>query len=191
MIKIERGIFLHIPKTGGTWLSEYLEESKMVRKKTLLSHGNGTQIEDQKQNDVVFCFVRHPLTWLRSYWQCKQDVVKDRRGGSIDSIVDLPFNEFIDLVIRDLPGYVTSFFNGFTNYCHFVGKQEQMRDDACNLFDMMRIRYNKQLLFNKPRSNVLKSEQKYTIEQAIKIMELEKIMVERYNYNYIPLDVIL
>lgn len=189
MIRIKNGIFLHIPKTGGTWLRKYFEEAGMVISQTELAHTNGSQIEDQSQHEVVFCFVRHPLTWLRSYWQCKQ-YIPDRRGGDIDTIVDQPFWKFIDCFISLMPGFISSFFAGYTEYSHFVGKQETLREDLVNLFRYARIPYDRGLLFGKPNENVILSNERYTVDQALKIMELEKEMVDKYDYNYLPMRLI-
>jgi len=190
MIKINKGIFLHIPKTGGTWLSNYFRESGMIIEQSELAHINGSQIDVPNRTEVVFCFVRHPLTWLRSWWQCKQKIVKDRRGGPIDKIVDLPFKEFVDRFISDMPGHITGYFDGFTNYSHFVGKQESLREDLIAFFKSANIKYNISLLYNKKNENVIPSTAKYTVEQSLKIMEMEKGMVNRYEYNYIPTDII-
>ena len=162
----------------------------MILERTRLGHINGSKIENQAQNELVFCFVRHPLTWLRSYWQCKQQVVRDRRGGSIDTIVDFPFNTFVDLFIRDLPGYISAFFAGYTDYSHFVGKQENLREDLNCLLKYLHISYNSQILFDRPRENVIPSVAKFTIPQALKIMELEQPIIQKFKYNYIPMEVI-
>lgn len=192
MIRIQNGVFLHIPKTGGTWLSKYFEEAGMILDRTPLGHENGSQIPKKwaRDNPISFCFVRHPMRWLRSYWQCKQEVVLDRLGGPIDTIVDLSFNKFIDAVIDMLPGYVTGFFAGYTDYCHFVGKQETLRDDLVNLFRYARIPYNHSLMMSMENDNVIPSTEKYTIAQALKIMELDKKMAEQYDYNYLPMGLI-
>lgn len=194
MVRIQKGIFLHIPKTGGTFVTNYFRETGMLREEVkiekfgrmiYLAHIDGTHITDQAQNDVVFCFVRHPLTWLRSYWQHRQ-FISDRSNGSIDTIVDFPFDDFVEYFIRDLPGYISLFFAGFADYSHFIGKQENLRDDLNHLLKCMRVNYNYHWLFDRPQENVNVSIEKFSMKQALKIMKLEQAMVQRFEYNYIP-----
>lgn len=193
-IQIDKAIFLHIPKTGGTWVTNYFKETGMdhgVEELSRLAHIHGTDLRNiiPYTEDLIFCFVRHPLTWYRSYWQSKQ-VIIDRNGGWIDTIVDLPFQEFIEKILNDYPGYLTGFFTGYTERCRYIGRQENLRNDLDYLLEHLRIPYNRPYLFKRVPDNVVPSSQKYTKKLAFAIMETEKCLVEEYNYNYIPLDTV-
>ena len=193
-VQIDRAICLHIPKTGGTFVRNYFIETK-------LSHGVEVLLERAHMNaeglrntigpteDLIFCFVRHPLTWYRSYWTSKQEI-PDRRGGPMDEIVDLPWNEFIDTVIDKYPRYLSGFYEGYTEICRFIGKQENLRDDLDCLLRYLRIPYNRKYLFKRVPDNVVPSTKKFTINQALAIMEAEKDIVDKYDYDYIPLEVL-
>ena len=189
-IKIKGATFLHIPKTGGTWLSYYFRQAGMVLDESELAHISGAKMSAIDKNEVVFCIVRHPLTWLRSWWQCKQKIVKDRRGVPIDKIVDHEFNKFVELFIKDCPTFINSFFSSYTEYCHFICKQESLREDLEALFKYAKINYDKKKLLSMENVNVIPSIEKYTIEQALKIMEIASGMAKLHGYNYIPLDII-
>lgn len=192
-IQVSKAIFLHIPKTGGTWVTNYFKETNMdhQRKEIELAHMHGRRLREiiGHTEDLVFCFVRHPLTWYRSYWQCRQELVPDRSGGYLDTIVDLPFQEFIEQILKNQPGYLTGFFSGYTERCRFVGKQENLRDDLDNLLRTLRIPYNRPYLFKRVLDNVIPSEEKYSYVLATEIMHAEKHIIETYNYNYLPTDV--
>lgn len=193
-IQIDRAIFLHIPKTGGTWITNYFKETGMdhgVESLAEHAHINGVGLNDiiGPTEDLVFCFVRHPLTWFRSYWQCKQ-ALEPRQGGYLDTIVDQPFNKFIDDILQDFPGYMTNFVSGYTQRCRLIGKQENLRSDLDEILTLLRIDYDRTLIFNKPPVNKIETEEKYTMTQAFSIMKTEKPLIDVYGYNYIPSGVV-
>ena len=91
-----RAIFLHIPKTGGTWVEKVLQqlgiaESSVGHKhadlnRAIFPHGLKEAIpwtfhafirkltgkSTLNESIPVFCFVRHPLTWYESWWKFNQ-----------------------------------------------------------------------------------------------------------------------
>jgi len=202
-IRIDKAIFLHIPKTGGTWVTNYFRETGMIQEEieilresdvtpgykgmVYMAHIAADQLPST--NDLIFCFVRHPLTWYRSYWESKQ-MIPDRSGGYIDEIVDLSFHEFIETIIKTRPGFLTEFYNSYTTGSHLIGKQETLRDDFNNILTLLRVPYNKEPLFERPDENVVPSEQRYTTWQVGEIMRMEKSIINQYGYNYIPSGVV-
>lgn len=186
-IKIKNATFLHIPKTGGTWIRNYFKESNVHYEELGRTHSHCGELKETK--DLIFCFIRHPLTWYRSYWECKQHI-PDRGGGYLDEIVDLSFHEFIKDILQTQPGYLTGFYKGYTECCRFIGKQESLKKDLNSLLKYLRIPYNKSYLCERKKENVVPSDQRYTKELAFAIMKAEKEIIENYNYNYIPMEVI-
>lgn len=96
-IKLKGGaIFLHIPKTGGTWVEKVLQQLRLAEslvghkhadlnraifphglKETIpwISRASLRRLAGQPTCDEsipVFCFVRHPLTWYESWWKFNQ-----------------------------------------------------------------------------------------------------------------------
>lgn len=194
-IQIDRAICLHIPKTGGTFIRNYFQETGMdhgVQKLLEKAHINAyalRQIMEHPIEDLVFCFVRHPLTWYRSYWTSKQKI-PDRRGGWIDDIVDQSWNGFIEQIIAEYPHYLTEFYAGYTEICRFIGKQENLREDLDTVLKFLRIPYRREYIYRRVPDNVVPSTKKYSWIQAKAIMEAEEEIIKRYDYDYIPLDVI-
>ena len=87
--------FLHIPKTGGTWVKAALRECRLldksfghkhadfdrvlnrgkiyIRKRPLLRFKRLGRLlnhyRKEQETPFRFCFVRHPLSWYESYWK--------------------------------------------------------------------------------------------------------------------------
>lgn len=84
-------VFLHIPKTGGNWVTRVLEESNLVAFRFSHKHADlkhltfaGKTWKKRLQNKLryslrkaqfgdqdpyMFCFVRHPLKWYESWFK--------------------------------------------------------------------------------------------------------------------------
>jgi hypothetical protein len=94
-VKLKCGsIFLHIPKTGGKWVTEALSAAGLVDRQVGHIHSDfdqslaGWKVRDQleglmhyiprralnrpESRPYRFCFVRHPLRWYESYWRYMQ-----------------------------------------------------------------------------------------------------------------------
>ena len=198
-IQIDRAIFLHIPKTGGTWVTSYFRETGMshnVEDLEFEAHINGKVIRKLRPNteDLCFCFIRHPLTWYRSYWQMRNflDPTRNSIGGIalLDNLVDLPFHDYIR-ALADLPRpWLTDFFNDYTELCRLIGKQENLRHDLDNILNLLKIPYDRNCLYTKPNQNESKPTITYTNELANLIMNKEEEIIKKFNYGYIPSGVV-
>lgn len=191
--QIPGAIFLHIPKCGGTWVRNYFSETKLTIREIEPEHINAHVIRTKidPTEDLICCFVRHPLTWYCSYWQHRQVLINNRSGGPIDQYVDQSFSDFIESVLSNLPSYITNFFNGFLNRCRTIGKQEALRDDLNSILTLLRIPYNKDYLYQRPYENTTQPTVKYPTSLALEVMKQEEEIINRFNYNYIPSQVLL
>lgn len=84
------GVFLHLPKTGGTWVTSALEDMGLIRCHFAAKHADmeramhclrdapgryveavfkaGPLWQRRVRRGFKFCFVRHPLSWYESWW---------------------------------------------------------------------------------------------------------------------------
>lgn len=125
---IDGSVHLHIPKTGGNWVAEVLEESGLAdhyedhthahfeRHLYAGRHGSGrdllrevwrlTRLRMRKADYVAearktfrFCFVRNPITWWESWFRHKTD-----RGWNPNGTVNDPTDWHVCLPISGIQG---------------------------------------------------------------------------------------
>lgn len=133
--------FLHIPKTGGTWVSQALpaagvpvRELARASPGVVAAHAGLAETEDHADR-FTFAFVRHPLDWWRSFWGHRMRV-----GWEPDHVIDSracseDFDEFIAQVVEHLPGHLNERFCRYVGPpeapISFVGRFETLVDDLC------------------------------------------------------------
>jgi hypothetical protein len=135
--------FLHVPKTGGTWVVKALTQAgvpvvppEVDNNRPQVRAGHATLADLEEYSDLfTIAFVRHPLSWWRSYWGYRM-----RRGwddGQGDKIIQLArsdnFDDFIELVIENLPGHLNRLYSRYVGPpeqpISFVGRYESLTDD--------------------------------------------------------------
>jgi len=138
----ERVIFYAVPKTGSSWCVRALPGL------TLVGAHHGTPADVPKEDRAArfqFCFVRHPLDWLRSFW-CDRIQSFGRTGPNTkallaagpafyppDHLLAPTFDGFCRNVVNAYPrGYVSqlyqSYVGPYADELAFVGRQEKLAD---------------------------------------------------------------
>ncbi len=162
-------IFLHIPKTGGNWIADVLEDQNLVFAHFGEKHANLTQIlEFEKWFRVTskyskpnkpffkFCFVRHPLTWYESWFKMQTTQGWPNWGDDsniwhpnamLDGLDSPDFEIFITNVLKRRPGYVTELYGWYTTPgIHFVGRYENLADDLITVLKFLNVRFDEEKL---------------------------------------------
>lgn len=141
--------FVHVPKTGGTWVREVLranfpDATDDVAKDVSAQHGFAWHYQPTR---ITFAVVRHPLSWLMSYWRFMADrdwkPWETRRWHpcSLMGTENWPhecqsFNGFVRRLEAFQPAFVTRLFEWYLGPDSMpyypgliVGRQESLLDD--------------------------------------------------------------
>lgn len=194
---LPNSVFLHIPKAGGSWVREVLKENKLDVRSIRSTDQEYTTNKPGSWHNVPwddkdfidrpnrFAFVRHPLTWYRSYWAFK--VAKGNWDSTdIDVQCKSPnFNEFINNVIRFYPdGFLAWMYGFYTQHCTFVGTQEFLLEHLQYVlleYEDVKITDFPPALNYSPQ-DVLDTA-RYTPSQVRQIMWIEREIVNTYDYH--------
>jgi hypothetical protein len=113
--KTEKSVIYHIPKCGGIWVKEAMRRSGLrydrcrhVRAAHPFSlkreHAPPDMVRDgEKVGRFSFCFVRHPLGWLRSFWAFRVKTSWLDYKFPADRLWDDMFDIFVDNLVDAYP----------------------------------------------------------------------------------------
>ena len=188
-LKAGNALFIHIPKTGGSWVRKYFEQTGMETKEIGANHTTSAELGDVEE--LTFCFVRHPLTWYQSYWKYKQ-TMKTRTNPPIDQFVDLPFAEFVTKVLAEHGDYLYWFYSMFIKNAKYIGKQENLRADFETVLRLAELPIDRTLLGGPDENKSIRppASAKYSLPLAEKVMRHEIRLARQFDYKYIPLEVL-
>lgn len=212
-ILLPNSAFIHVQKTGGTWVREVLrrtdllvEELRSINKKTSTEfiknsvHCVPTWDARFRERRLIFCFVRHPLTWYQSYWAFKDGQEKWNRRKPFDrKCRSASFTQFVEGVIKNYSseGYLTGLYREYTEPCNFVGKFENLTEELVRALRTANEDFQEELIRATAPMNVAYGRPEetescvYPEELAKRIMDIERSAVMKYDYDYYPDGVLL
>jgi hypothetical protein len=188
-LTVNNSIFIHLPKTGGTFLRNVLLKfsSDAV---TDMSQGFHRHLDshDLTKYDFTFSIVRHPITWYESVWK-HINMVKTSGigwGGKIHPLSNIEkyhhadFNTFIKNVLENEPGFYSNALKDYigSNYdsVDFVAKTETLYEDSCYILDKLGISYD---------INILKATPTFARKQDVIWDSHNKELILQAEYNII------
>ena len=123
----EKFLFIHVPKTGGMWVTEALQEAGIeVEEEFGATPEHPLLSELERRGRFTFAFVREPLSWYASIWKFRNYFHLHKGPTEVqlpyDRFIELDFPDFIDNVSKQLPGFLSH------HYAQFVGPQDQEID---------------------------------------------------------------
>jgi hypothetical protein len=136
--------FLHVPKTGGTWVGLALQAAGVPCQPLWTrfgpgSRGHATLEQTQTYADrFTFAFVRHPLDLLRSRWAASMDAGWPENRLLHDARSD-DFPRFVQRVIERHPGFIGTHLTSYTGSVEapisFIGRFESLVDGLVMALD--------------------------------------------------------
>jgi len=190
-------LFLHIPKTGGLFVEAALKAAEIrmdpwPRVRDGMSARHAPVWAHLRTYDFVFTFVRHPLTWFESWWRFQQAKGwKQWEPGCwhpqrcLEPFAQLPFLEHVEQVLRHQPGYVTRLYEWMmgppdSGLVQFVGHQESLVDDLCNVLGRIGYKVNEERIRSCPPTNVGRSFVSWSDSVRQGVLAAEAPLIERY-----------
>ena len=182
---LPNSVFIHIPKTGGMWVRSALEQSDLVTESYGFRHTVPLLYEKYMERTFRFCFVRHPLTWYKSYWAMRsRDNSWDMRVPLDMKCHDGVFNVFIDKLLYHFSGgYLDQLYWQFTEHCIYVGKMEHLPFSLFDALDIAGETYSKDAIRAIAKENVGEYSVNYIGNQADRLIKMDSAAIGRYDYQ--------
>lgn len=202
-LQLPKSVFIHIPKTGGTWVrsaifasgipcNEVFGELKVnpVDANKLL-HCKPCDL--RSQGFFRFAFVRNPVTFYQSYWAYKM-----RKGKADYNVFDKDymrddFSDFVKTVTTDFPGWVSRLYRKFLgeeyDMVNFIGRQEDLQNDLVQALRLAGETFNEDALRAMPAKNLAaqsdewKEQCVYTDDLLTRVCEAENDAITHFNYS--------
>jgi hypothetical protein len=180
----ERFIFLHVPKTGGKWVTRVLEiiGAEVI---PIAPHADLRSVSTFGGR-IRVAFVREPLSWYQSWWRHRHTFGDWNESEPLDRFGRGSFEEFLLGVTQNLPGFCTEFFERFTGPAEmsieFIGRYETLVDDLIEALHMAGETFDEDAVRTLAPLNVsspnIRGE--YSLEARERVKAVERRAYERF-----------
>lgn len=193
-LRTQRTVFIHVPRTGGTWVQEALADAKCFRQfgRKQLEHLSWTDFVysgsfDRWKRRVPFGFVRNPITWYQSTWAyCTGK--KRRFSYPVPSPhIGETFRDFVLRVTKDNPGALGFTYKYFLQGVRYIGRFERLRRDLVAILKAIGEPIEPFSVLGKPIRNNAPTEWKakgtYDKETLNAVIRSERHIMKKYRYG--------
>ena len=190
MLLLPNSCFIHVPKTGGSWVKQAIKASGIECQEYSIDGDPHIGIyQCPEPNKFKFAFIRHPVGFYRSYWQFKMTSGWDPKNPiDIDCQSD-SFEEFITNVLEKFPTHLEDGVNyllGEEGEIDFVGRYENLVDDLVLALQKAGETFDENAIRSFPPYNVSNKilfPADYTEKLEKEVRQVTKSIMERFNYS--------
>jgi hypothetical protein len=212
-IILTTSIFIHLPKCGGTWVREALQNANLIKNKTPGStkHSSLAELRPKFPEMIMgkkpFTFVRNAVTWWQSRWSdpyhrenyFKRPIPNSEkwcpniRWFNAETMIRNDeqfddFNKYIAYMLEWRPGFYTEYCRFMTNVKKIeIGKYERLTDDLIEILYRLGENFDAKTIRETEIANEsdpeVKNKRYYTYENLKKLIEAEKKILEQYGYS--------
>jgi len=191
MLILPNSCFLHVAKTGGSWVKKAIIASGIEYEEYSIDGNPHIGLSECPVKDKFkFAFVRHPVDLYRSYWQFKMTNEWDVNNQLDMDCKSDDFNDFIRNVLNKYPrcygDSLIDFVGDRENEIEFIGKYENLAEDLITALKYAQEVFNEASIRNLPPYNVSDKTRfpaKYTKELEAEVRQIEINVIERFGYN--------
>lgn len=209
-VLLNHSIFLHVPKTGGTWVRYALDRSGIALGESLQLDTSGkhrTRVwsvhsplkalpKALVRDKYIFAFVRHPLSWFQSMWAFRMQTGWQNLGCSNEYMCKSNnFNEYVRKSLLYMPRRCTRIFTDILTTdtdvrVHYVGKYESLLPDLFHALDSAGETYNPFVISTLEKRNAAASlsmwQQQCVYEEDVlnALLKDECDIIGRFDYEH-------
>jgi hypothetical protein len=152
-------VFLHVPKTGGSWVKAAVLRAGLQFEEYLVDgdiHGDLSYCPFRSR--FLFAFVREPCSLYQSYWRYKARAGWDERNPFDVDCAAPTFEGFVENVVRLEPAWCSRMFEDYVGppegEIGFVGRFESLADDLVRALRLAHESFDERLIRETAPTNV-------------------------------------
>ena len=141
-LRLRTCIYIHIPKTGGTWVTKLLQKEGRVLEIANPTHLTLTELlEDPAyagwEGLPAFTFLRHPLSWYKSYFAYRTRFGWAKGSGLDRDCWNADFSTFVLRASEQHPGYLGDSYGRFVKGIDYVRPFETLRESLIEILGLV------------------------------------------------------
>ena len=203
-VRLPNSIYIHLMKTGGWSVRVALARMNLNCGEVGRDHDPpGLLPFAAGKRPFTFVFVRHPLSWYRSYWAYRMQAAwqvhpKQPITGwqTFGSVLDHEcrsdnFETWVRNVLAYVPeGFLTRIYQVYTDGVDFTGRVEFFKDDFSRALTLAGEKFSPRVIRLLSKKNVTNATwttaASFTTGLAKKVMAAESFVIEKWDYDYMP-----
>lgn len=195
-------VFLHIYKTGGTWVTNALNRARIPYDHYGKNHSNLVESRQVVNFQRAAVIVRNPFTWYSSFF-----VYRTMLGWGGDLVIghdckSTTFEEFILRVTTMHPGFLYTLYSEFIDNDVTVMRTKTLKEDLCSWLNSIGQSFKPEDILSTPRTNPgaslpqLRQLALYTPKMVKMVQESEAMTFAAYRFdmeppfNYLSIEIV-